>query len=621
MKRLAVLISVAFATALLVGATKASGAGGLRLTRLQTAAYPIRTFVLGLPSARRLKTSDVQVTENRSAVLNPTVVPASRAGEKTFGVVLVLDTSLSMTGKPIDAAVAAESAFVAQRNRNAQLGIIEFNRSPKVSLPLTSSPTLIGKALATQPSLAPGTHIFDAVAEAEALLEASKISSGSIVVLSDGADTGSTNTLRQVARAATRKNIRIFTIGLKDRKYNARTLNALATAGHGIYKEANAQRLSPLFDQLSKQLSNQYLIQYKSLLGPSVRVRVRVRVSGLGTIASGYMTPALATAPSTPKKQSTASKIWTSDVTLFLLALLLAVGVALTTIAIFLPRGTALPERMAEFVSIRNLQRDKGGAVAAEQKAAPEPPSLWTRFAEMLEIADIRTSPEMIVVGTLVATVLVFLLIFAVTGSAAWGLFALAIPYFARGGVLRTLARRRNRFAEQLPDALQVVASALRSGHSLAGALAVVVESASEPMKSEMQRVVADEQLGIPIQTSLAVVAERMASRDVEQLALVAELQREAGGNAAEVVDRVAETVRERFDLKRLIQTLTTQGRLSRWIVSALPVGIVLFLQVENPHYLHPLLHSTGGKIVFALAAAWAVAGSFAIKKIVEIEV
>ena len=80
-----------------------------------------------------------------------------------------------------------------------------------------------------------------------------------------------------------------------------------------------------------------------------------------------------------------------------------------------------------------------------------------------------------------------------------------------------------------------------------------------------------------------------MASRDVEQLALVAELQREAGGNAAEVVDRVAETVRERFDLKRLIQTLTMQGRMSRWIVSALPVGIVLILQLENPHYLHPL--------------------------------
>jgi len=226
-----------------------------------------------------------------------------------------------------------------------------------------------------------------------------------------------------------------------------------------------------------------------------------------------------------------------------------------------------------------------------------------------------------LVAGTLVLTALTFLLILAATGSPWWALFALAVPYVSREWVMRTLARRRTRFAEQLPDALQVIASALRSGHSFAGALAVVVESSSEPMRSEMQKVVADEQLGVPIQESLGVVAERMASRDVEQLALVAQLQREAGGEAAEVVDRVAETVRERFDLKRLIQTLTTQGRMSRWIVLALPIVVVLAIELENPHYFHPLTASLGGKIVLGLAAAWAVAGSFAIKRIVEIEV
>ena len=140
-------------------------------------------------------------------------------------------------------------------------------------------------------------------------------------------------------------------------------------------------------------------------------------------------------------------------------------------------------------------------------------------------------------------------------------------------------------------------------------------------MKSEMQRVVADEQLGVPIQDSLGVVAERMASRDIEQLALVAQLQREAGGDSAEVIDRVAETVRERFDLRRLIQTLTMQGRMSRWIVSALPIVIVIVIRLENPHYFHPLVSTLGGKIVLILAAAWAIAGSFVIKRIVEIEV
>jgi tight adherence protein B len=292
-------------------------------------------------------------------------------------------------------------------------------------------------------------------------------------------------------------------------------------------------------------------------------------------------------------------------------------------IGLLQPKRSGLPERMAEFVSIRGLQRDKGkpATATAAEETTPGRRSFWTRFEKTLEIADIKVEPEWIVAGTFALTALTFLLIYLATGSGWWSLFALVIPYLSREWVVRTLARRRDRFAEQLPDALQVVASALRSGHSFAGALAVVVESASEPMKSEMQRVVADEQTGVPIQNSLGVVAERMASRDVEQLALVAQLQREAGGDAAEVVDRVAETVRERFDLKRLIQTLTMQGRMSRWIVSALPIVIVIAVWLENPHYFHPLVSTTGGRVVLGFAAAWAVAGSFAIKKIVDIEV
>jgi tight adherence protein B len=168
---------------------------------------------------------------------------------------------------------------------------------------------------------------------------------------------------------------------------------------------------------------------------------------------------------------------------------------------------------------------------------------------------------------------------------------------------------------------LQVIASALRAGHSFAGALAVVVESSAEPMKSEMQRVVADEQLGIPLTKAIGVVAQRMASRDLEQVALVAELQRESGGNAAEVVDRVAETIRERFELRRLVQTLTVQGRMSRWIVSALPIALLGMIQLLNPHYMHPLVSKTIGQVMLVMAALLIVAGSLVIKKIVDIKI
>jgi tight adherence protein B len=622
-RRVALILAAAGVAGMLAGTAAGATPSGVRVVEAKGPAFPTRTYVLTLPSGRGLTTHDVKVTENGKAVLDPSLVPAARASRKTFGVVLVLDASYSMRGKPLVAAVEAAQAFAAHRNPNEQLGVIEFNRETTISLPLTTNATQIAETLSKPPVITTGTHIYDAVAQAEAMLSSAHIGSGSIVLLSDGADTGSTKTLAQVAGAALGSNTKIYTVGLDDASYKPGTLKALAKAGRGEYAQAKAQALASLFDQLGAQLSNEYLLQYKSLAGPNTPIHVKVSVGGLGTSFTGYRTPALkvTTATPAPYKPSLGSRIWGSVITMLLIALLGAAVIALLVVGLVRPRRSGLPARMAEFVSIRDLQRDNRPIASAAGDETPRRPTLWERFEQTLEIADIKAEPEWIVAGTLTLTGLTYLVIYLGTGSPWWALFALVIPYLSREWVIRTLARRRNRFAEQLPDALQVVASALRTGHSFAGALAVVVESASEPMKSEMQRVVADEQLGIPIQDSIGVVAERMASRDVEQLALVAQLQRDAGGDAAEVIDRVAETVRERFDLKRLIQTLTMQGRMSRWIVTALPIVVILAVRLENPHYFHPLVNSLGGKIVVAFAAAWAVAGSFVIKRIVEIEV
>jgi len=624
-KRLPLIVSLVLVVGVLAGTAMGAGSSSGKPTLIEAKgpAFPARSYVLKLPSSQQLTPNEVNVSENGNAVLNKTVVPASQASGKTFGVVLVGDTSYSMNGAPLAAALAAERAFAARKNAKEQLGAINFNHTTTVVLPLTDSASKIHDALIKTPKVDTGTFIYDAVAKAEAMLQDANISSGSIVVLSDGANTGGTHDLAGVAKAAQAAHIQIYTIGLKDQTYKPGTLKALAAAGHGEYAEANAQDLAPLFDQLSQQISSEYVLRYTSPSGPDKPVRVKAQVSGVGTAWTSYRTPALTinTTATPPYKPSIGARIEGSSITMILLALLGAGVIAFLVIALLQPKRSTLPARMAEFVSIRGLQKDKGEGAAATDEDESEQNDLWTRFEETLEIAEIKLEPEWIVAGTVAATGLTFLLIYVATGSAWWALLAFVIPYLSREWVLRTLARRRNKFAEQLPDALQVIGSALRSGHSFAGALAVVVESASEPMKSEMQRVVADEQLGVPIQDSLNVVAKRMASRDVEQLALVAQLQREAGGDAAEVIDTVAATVRERFDLKRLIQTLTMQGRMSRWIVTALPIFVVIVVYLENPSYFHPLTSTLFGRIVLILAAAWAVAGSFVIKRIVEIEV
>jgi tight adherence protein B len=112
-----------------------------------------------------------------------------------------------------------------------------------------------------------------------------------------------------------------------------------------------------------------------------------------------------------------------------------------------------------------------------------------------------------------------------------------------------------------------------------------------------------------------------MKNRDLEQVALVARLQRETGGNTAEVLERVAETVRGRFEIRRLVRTLTTQGRLSRWVLTLLPVGLLALMSLINPAYVSPLFTDTMGRVMLLGAGLMVVAGSLLIKRIVDIKV
>jgi tight adherence protein B len=151
--------------------------------------------------------------------------------------------------------------------------------------------------------------------------------------------------------------------------------------------------------------------------------------------------------------------------------------------------------------------------------------------------------------------------------------------------------------------------------------MSAVVETAPEPSNSEFRRVSAEEQLGVPLEDAHATVVERMDNSDLDQVAVVARLQRETGSSAAEVIDRVIETVRSRAELRRLVQTLTAQGRLSRWVLTGLPIGLALILPLISRGYLQPLLHRPLGQVMLVIAALMVTAGSIIIGKIVDIKV
>src|SRR5262249_37833989 len=158
-----------------------------------------------------LTANNVEIRENGQRVNGARVVAAEKAGKRAFGVVLVVDASWSMRGEPLTRALDAARAFVAKRTSNEQIGLITFSQSVSAPLAPTADQKRIDAALAKQPRLGVGTRIFDAVDAAIALLRKAKITAGSVVLLSDGADTGSSLRLAQLERQALAAHVRVFT--------------------------------------------------------------------------------------------------------------------------------------------------------------------------------------------------------------------------------------------------------------------------------------------------------------------------------------------------------------------------------------------------------------------------
>jgi tight adherence protein B len=627
--RLSRLLGIAVA-ALAVASASAAAAEPVRLVEAGHAHFPFRSYVLTLPKAQALPLSRLQVTENGTEVRGLSVTSAQAAKQGQFGVVLAIDASESMRAKPIAAAMAAARAFAAHRNPNQQLGVIAFNGSVHVVQPLTTDSGDIKAALARTPKLSYGTHIYDALSEAAALLDAAHVQGGSIVLLSDGADVGSSHKPAAVLNTLASHHVRAFTVGLASHAFDVESLKATASTTGASYTEAaNTAALTPIFNALGYQLAREYLVSYQSLAGPGVHIHVRAHVEGIpGTAATGYVTPSLNLEPAPPYHPSIVERILQSWVMMVVVALLAAAALGWAILAIAHPRRGTLIERVGSFVSIRRQSPENqdlaGGRRVDLLRGAEETLERlrwWPRFKETVELADVKASPTQIVSLTIVATILITVVLYFLLGVLGFVVGLVGTPLVARSVLRGKVARKRRAFADQLPDNLEVIAAALRAGHSLVGALSAVVDSASEPSRSEFRRVVAEEQLGVPLEEALNAVVVRMDNRDLDQVALVARLQRETGSSASEVIERVIETVRSRQELRRLVRTLTTQGRLSRWILTAIPIILAVVIPLINHGYLDPLFHRTSGQVLLFFTALMVTAGSIAIGKIVDIKV
>lgn len=214
------------------------------------------------------------------------------------------------------------------------------------------------------------------------------------------------------------------------------------------------------------------------------------------------------------------------------------------------------------------------------------------------------------VFGALLLTNIIFILVVAVAAS--------LIPYV---WLARARSQRQKTMADQLADVLSILASSLRAGHSFLQSLDQVANEISEPSASEFHRVVSEIRLGRSIDEAMIAMADRVGSEDMRWAVMAVNVQREVGGNLAEVLDIVASTVRERAYIHRQVKVLSAEGRFSIGVLTALPFGLFTYLALVNPEYVGPLFTTMMGRGLLVAGGTLMAFGILVMRRIVKIDV
>jgi len=241
---------------------------------------------------------------------------------------------------------------------------------------------------------------------------------------------------------------------------------------------------------------------------------------------------------------------------------------------------------------------------------------------KMLDQADLHITPSRLlmfsgmagILAALAVSMISFSLLFIILG----GLAASIAPFIH---VLWTRKKRFNRFLENLPDALELMSRALSAGHGFPEALHMVSTEMPEPIATEFRKTYEEQNLGLSLKLALENLADRIPLLDLRMCITAVMIQRETGGNLAEILEKVAYTIRERFRIMGDLKTLTTSSRMSAWILCGLPVFVALMVTFLNPDYMSVLWRDQRGHYLIAAAMVLQVSGMLVVRKILNIKI
>jgi tight adherence protein B len=507
--------------------------------------------------------------------------------------------------------------------------VLTFSDEPRVLIGITNDHQAVLSALSSVSQTHVGTTLYDGVAAAAAMF--SGPAQHNIVVLTDGADTRSGLSLDGAIKEASRAQATIFSVGLEGSQSNFGALGKLAEATDGHFQPATTADLATLYQDLSTQLGRQYLVLYRSRGPGGAQVTIGARTPD-GSDQSVVLMPRLAGPAQVPgDSRPLLFGTWGMATTLvlsFLAAFLLALMVFGATYRTRRDRELAIRMSAPQWAKEEPQRRGESpaawvpGTLVQMGEAVAAAGGFKQSLDRKLERAGLPVTPGEVVgasiiigvVGLLVGALLLRSIVFALI----LGTVGVIAPFMF---VHVKLGKRLDMLHRQLPDVLMILASSMRAGHSFQQALDSVANEVGEPAGTEFARVVAEIRLGRPFDEALNALAERVGTEEFKWAVMGVNVQREVGGNLAEILDTLAETVREREAVRRQIKVLSAEGRLSVKILIAMPFLMALYLTWINGSYMRLLWTTRPGIILLVTGAVLMLVGTIWARKTVRIDV
>jgi tight adherence protein B len=594
----------------------------------------------GLAANETIDPSSVKLTLDGQQLDAKVQAASAAAAVVERRAILAIDTSGSMnTNNRIGAARSAALAYLAKVPADVAVGLVTFSDTAVVRVAPTKNRVVVQTAV--QGLVATGnTALYDAVGKAISIL--GRTGDRSILVLSDGKDEGSRTTLAADVSALRSAKIPVNAVLLGDTGAQAALIALSNAAGGRVVAARAAADLTTAFEQQARASDKDVLVSVAipdRFTGGEAPVTVSATAAGqkisdtalainLQSKAAANLDPA-AFGPR-PVKPITGFFRHKTVMYLGLVGLFLGIGAVL---AFALNGITSRPEsmrgRLSPFVDTgmpRRKPKEDRSVRATALGFADEivkQRGLEESLARKLDAGGVPLKPsEWLILHVAIALLLPLMVLLITNVNVVLTLVAVVLGLLGPLGYLSVKASLRTRkFLAQLPDTLQLLSGSLSAGYSLPQAVDAVVRQGNVPIADELRKALVEARLGAPIEDAMDDVAERMGSKDFRWVVMAIRIQRQVGGNLAEVLATTAATLRERERLRRQVQVLSAEGRLSAYVLFGLPIVFALYLMATRPYYLKPLITDPIGWVLLGGMGIFLVVGAFWLRKVVDVEV